>query len=111
MEEKPTLASQTEEKTRTKREKYIKKLTKQLKEWDRELEDLEQKSSKRLTELQKNLDRQLENLKTKRNELRGKMNRLEGVSGQAFKDIKADTQKLWDSLKKGFKTIRKELKK
>lgn len=95
----------------TKREKYINKLTEQLKEWDKELEEFEETSEKRLSELRKKLNQKVGTLRNKRDELRSKLNRLEEVGEEAFKDVKVDTEKLWNDLKKRFKTIRKEMKK
>lgn len=114
MEEKKTDVTPTktlEKEKSTKREKYIDKLTQQLKDWDKELEEFEEKNEKRLTELRKNLNQQVEKLRTKRNELRTKLDKLEGVSEEAYKKVKVDAEKLWNDIKKGFKTARKEMKK
>lgn len=100
-----------QKKNTTKREKYIDKLTKQLKEWDKELEVFEQKSEERLTGLRKNLSQRIEKLRDKRNELRTKLDQLGDVSEEAFKDIKVDSEKLWNDIKQGFKKVRKEMKK
>jgi chromosome segregation ATPase len=95
----------------TKREEYIDKLTKQLKEWDNELKKLEAQSEKRLFEWRERVNWQLDRLHTKRNELRMKINRIEDVSEEAFKDIKNDTEILWTNIKQGFNELRKEIKK
>lgn len=95
----------------TKREKYIDKLSAQLKKWDRELEEFEEKNKKRLSELKQDLADRLNNLKTKRSKLDQKMDQLEGVGETTYQNIRKDAEKLWKDLKNGFSSLRKEMKK
>ena len=94
-------------KSASKREKYIDKLSQQLREWDRELVELEEKGGHRIGKLRKNMHRKLEQLRTKRNELQEQLERIEEVSESSYKSMKADTEKLWKDIKKAFKNIRK----
>ncbi len=111
-EKKPevTPTKTLDKKKSTKREKYIDQLTQQLKDWDKELEEFEEKNEKRLSELGQDLNKQVEKLKTKRDELRSKLDKFEDVSEEAYKKVKGDAEKLWNDIKKEFKTARKEMK-
>jgi len=93
------------------RAKYIDKLTKQLKKWDRDIESLEEKSEKRIDKIRTNFSDKIKNLKARRDELRAKLNRLEETGEKAFQDIKKDIEKLWKDTQKGFDSAKKELKK
>lgn len=93
------------------REKYIETLSKQLKKWDKELTELEEKGEKRVEKFKINLSEKIRNLKAKRDELRDKLIRLEEAGETAFQDIRKDIEKLWKDIQKGFDSTKKELKK
>jgi len=95
----------------SKRKEYIDKLTKQLKNWDKELSEFEDKGSKKITDLQTALSRKLDQLKGKRNDLRKKVDSVESVSEDTFRSLKGDIEKMWSDVKNRFEGLRKELKK
>jgi hypothetical protein len=96
---------------KSEREKYIDKLSSQLKEWDRELEDIEQKTEKRFKEIQFAYRKRVDNLKEKRMRMKDKINKLKESGEVAFDPVKKDLEKLWKDAKTGLKTFRKEIKK
>ncbi|MGD8749306.1 MAG: hypothetical protein PVI44_12655 [Balneolaceae bacterium] len=111
MEKKTVSKKMTKKASSSKREEFIDKLTEQLKKWDRELAEFEEKREKRFSELRETLAKRVENLKIKRNDLQKKLDRVGGVSEEAFRGIKKDIEKLWNDIKKSFKVMQKGLKK
>ena len=93
-----------------KREKYIEKLTKQLKEWDKELAELEHKAGDKFNDIKSKFSRKLEQTKIKRDELRKKLAKLEKAGEEVSKDLKNDFEILWKDIKDGIKNMRKQLK-
>ncbi|HKL19037.1 MAG TPA: hypothetical protein VJ905_08705 [Halalkalibaculum sp.] len=93
-----------------KREKYIDKLTRQLKEWDKELTELEKKAGDKYTDLKSKFAQRMDQTKKKRDELRKKLNRLEKAGEEVSKDLKNDFEILWKDIKDGIANMRKQLK-
>lgn len=98
------------EKGSMKREKYIDKLTEQLKEWDKELKELEHKAGGKFTDIKSKFAQRLEKTKKKRDQLRNKLNKFEKAGEEVSKDIKNDFEILWNDIKDGIKNMRKQLK-
>lgn len=96
---------------KSKREKYIDKLSKQLKKWEQELTELEEKSGKKVEEMKGTLAKNMENFRARRDQLKEKVQRLEQAGEEAFKEIRTDTEKLWNDAQNALQGIRKELKK
>lgn len=93
-----------------KREEYIEKITGQLREWDKELSELEQKAGDRYKDLKHRFGQLLEETKNKRDEFRKKLNRLEKAGQEASKDLKNDFEILWKDIREGIDNMRKQLK-
>lgn len=93
-----------------KREKYIDKLTRQLKEWDNELADLEKRAGEKYDDIKTKFAQRLDNTKTKRDELRKKLSKLEKAGEEVSKDLKNDFEILWKDIKDGIANMRKQLK-
>jgi len=111
MSKKVTSQKKSRKTSESKRKEYIEKLTEQLKKWDQELAVFEKKSDKRIAELKTNLTQKLATIKQKQNELKDKINRVGGISEDAYRKVKVDIEKLWKDITKSFKGLRKELKK
>ncbi len=93
-----------------KREKYIEKITMQLKEWDKELSELEEKAEAKYKDLKHKFGQKLDQTKKKRNEFRTKLDKLEKAGEETSKDLKNDFEMLWKDIKEGTQNMRKQLK-
>ncbi|MGK7369478.1 MAG: hypothetical protein ACNS64_04635 [Candidatus Halalkalibacterium sp. M3_1C_030] len=93
-----------------KREKYIDKLTQQLKQWDKELTELEKRAGEKYDDIKSKFAQRLDKTKKKRDELRKKLNKLEKAGEEVSKDLKNDFEILWKDIKDGIANMRKQLK-
>lgn len=93
-----------------KREEYIEKLEAQLKEWNSQLDELQEKAEKQSKEAQAKLNQRIEKLKAKRADLKVKLDKIKDSGEDAFDKIKADAEVLWKDVKSGFSDIRTILK-
>lgn len=93
------------------RKEYIDKLENQLREWNTQINELQEKANKGSQDLKGRYQKRMETLKTKRGEMRAKLQKIKDSGDGSFDEIKADTEKIWADLKKGFSEIRKIVKK
>jgi outer membrane murein-binding lipoprotein Lpp len=84
---------------KTKKEEYIDKMAKQLKEWSSSLDELESRVAKTSSEVKAGYGALLKDTKKKRDELSHKLHELGETSGDA-----------WDALKTGVEAASKDLK-
>lgn len=88
------------------REEYIDKLEKQLREWNDQIDELQQQAATESKEIKAKLSKRMDEMKKKRAELRTKLNKIKESGDEAFDAIKDDTERLWQDVKKGFSEIR-----
>lgn len=89
-------------------EDYIQKLRNQLEEWDYELDRLEHRVEDLSNEARQRAKQKLEDAREYRQEVEGKLKRLEGAAGDAIQDIRDGLELAWDGLKTGFAAARSE---
>lgn len=93
-----------------KRQEYIDKITAQLREWDKDLSELEEKAGDTYKDLKHRFGNMLDQTKKKRDEFRKKLSRLEKAGEEVSKDLKSDFEILWKDIREGIKDMRKQLK-
>src|SRR5512134_3356471 len=84
---------------KTKKEEYIDKTAKQLKEWSAKIDELETRVAKTSSEVKAGYKDLVKDTKKKRDALSRELHKLGETSGDA-----------WDALKKGVETASKDLK-
>jgi predicted nucleic acid-binding Zn-ribbon protein len=84
---------------KTKKEEYIDKMAKQLKEWSSSLDELESRVAKTSSEVKAGYGTLIKDTKKKRDALSHKLHELGETSGDA-----------WDALKTGVEAASKDLK-
>lgn len=84
---------------KTKKEKYIDKMAKQLKEWSSRVDELESRVAKTSSEVKAGYKALIKDTKKKRDALSHELHKLGETSGDA-----------WDALKKGVEAASKDLK-
>ncbi|NGP89856.1 hypothetical protein [Fodinibius halophilus] len=107
---KTNVTATDEKKSVEKREEYIDNFTAKLKEWNRELERFEINNERKLTQLRQKMDKSISQLKAERDKLNNKLDRVEIVGRENFKNLQKDLDTLWEDLKEGFSAVKKELK-
>ncbi|HET7318693.1 MAG TPA: hypothetical protein VFK23_06120 [Nitrospirota bacterium] len=84
---------------RTKKEEYIDKTAKQLKEWSTKIDELESRAAKASSEVKTGYKALMKDTKKKRDALSKELHKLGDAGGDA-----------WDALKKGVEAASKDLK-
>lgn len=93
-----------------KRQEYIEKISGQLREWDKELSELEHKAESKYKDLRKQFGQMLDQTKKKRDDFQKKLDKLEKAGEEASKDLKNDFEVLWKDIREGIQTMQKQLK-
>lgn len=84
---------------KTKKEEYIDKMAKQLKEWSSKVDEMETRVAKTSSEVKAGYESLVKDTKTKRDALSHELHKLGEASGDA-----------WEALKKGVEAASTELK-
>jgi len=92
------------------RKEYIDKLARQLKQWDDEIEKIEEKAKKSSEETRKKYHEQIEELKQKQEEVKKKLQEVKGKSQGALEELQSGTEEALDSLKDAFRSARDKFK-
>ena len=83
------------------KEAYKKKLKAQLAEWQAQINLLAAKTENKAADVSIKYARELDELRSKQRKLSDKVKELEQASGDAWQDIKGNTDQLWNDLKTG----------
>lgn len=92
------------------REEYIDKLAKQLKEWDVQLDKIQQRMQKESDETKKRLGKQVNEIKNKISQIRNKMNEVRSAGEGTFSKLKKDIEVIWKDVRKGFSEFKTKVK-
>lgn len=92
----------------TSKNKYLEKASRQLEEWDYELNRLEARLDDIQDEFKHKLEERLNHLKKERQTFKAKVKDFEETSEEAWEDIKEGLEMAWDSIKLGFLSARSE---
>ncbi len=92
-------------KEKTAKEAFQEKLEKQLREWDKKLDDMKGKTKKAKVDLRHDLDTQLEALRAQRVVAQDKLQELGQRSENAWEDMKEGAEKIWGEMQKTIESI------
>jgi len=92
------------------RDEYIDKLESQLKDWNKQIDDLQKRVNKQSKDIQKNFSRRSKDLKKKRDALQKKLTKIKESGGDAFDRLKGDSEVMWKDIKEGIADIKAIMK-
>lgn len=92
------------------REEYIDKLETQLREWNKQIDKLQERAQGESQEIKTKISKRLDELKTKRGELNMKLDRIKDSGEDTFEKVKGDAEVLWKDVREGFSEVRSILK-
>ncbi|WP_138429853.1 hypothetical protein [Fodinibius saliphilus] len=96
--------------TKDKREKFIDQFAEKLKEWNKDLEKLENNLDEEYEELKSEYKGRIKELNRYRDEMETKIEKIEDVSSDRFESIKNDLNKLWDDSINILKSLKAKIK-
>ena len=86
----------------SKREEFITNMGNRLKEWNAELDKLEDKVMTVKAELQDKYRQQIADLREKRNDAEKKLDEVKAAGEGAWENVKGESERAWTALKDGF---------
>lgn len=86
----------------SKREEFISKMGNRLKEWNEELDKLEEKVSTVKSDLQGKYRQQIADLRKKREETEKKLEEAKAAGEGAWENLKGESERAWTALKDGY---------
>ncbi len=96
---------------KTKKEEYIDRMTKDLKEWSATIDEFEADATRLAVGLQEEFARTVHDLKEKRDLLTGRLQELEGSAGDVWTALQSDVEKAKHELRDAFDEARAIMKK
>jgi hypothetical protein len=93
-----------------KRDVYVERFSKQLKDWNLKIDRLVAGADKAANGAKIEFSKQIELLKQKREDAAGKLQHLKDADADAWESIVEGTQKAWDDLKQAMHTASEKLK-
>ena len=86
----------------SKREEFISKMGNRLKEWNEELDNLEEKVLTVKSELQGKYRQQIVDLRKKREDAEKKLEEIKATGEGAWENMKGESERAWTALKDGY---------
>jgi hypothetical protein len=96
---------------KTKKEDYIDRMAKDLKEWSATIDEFEANASRVVGELQQDFARTLLDLKEKRDGVNAKLQEMAGSAGDAWVELQTGVEKAKHDLRGAFDSARAIIKK
>ena len=93
------------------REEYIDKMTSQLKEWSRKIDELEFKARAAGTDARITYEKRIQDMKNKRQSVVMRLRELKGAGGEAWETMKVGVDAAWDEFKHAFTEAKDKFKK
>ncbi len=93
------------------REEYIDKMTAQLKEWSRKIDELEFKARAAKADARVTYENRILDMKTKREAVNKKLHELKGAGNEAWESMTAGVDAAWDEFKHAFTEAKNKFKK
>jgi recombinational DNA repair ATPase RecF len=89
---------------------YLQKMADQLKEWDREINDLKARVSKARAESKTELLNQIDELHKKQENAHGKLKQLQDAGDDAWDEMKTGLERSWTEFKSAFSNASSKFK-
>ncbi|HKJ81740.1 MAG TPA: hypothetical protein VJ954_06935 [Ignavibacteriaceae bacterium] len=87
------------------RKEYIDKFAKQLKQWDSDIQVMQEKIKNYASNTKIDLQKQLNNLESQRNILKIKLDKMKDANSEVWKDLREGTEKGWAEFKDRISSI------
>ncbi|MFA5073154.1 MAG: coiled coil domain-containing protein [Nitrospirota bacterium] len=81
------------------KERYIEKISAQLREWSQKIDELEIKARSAKSDIKREFADQISELKTKRSTAERKLQQFKNASSDAWESMKTDMETAWSDLK------------
>lgn len=81
------------------KDEFVEQLKAKLDQWSAEIDQLEAKAREKKAQAAIDYQAQIAELKSKRDVAAEKLREVQGASGDAWENLKAGTQRIWDDLK------------
>lgn len=92
------------------REEYIDKLETQLRTWNQQLDELQERAGEESGELKQKFEDRMKILRDKRARLKAKLEKIREAGDDSFDQVKDDAEVLWKDIKSGISEVRSILK-
>lgn len=86
------------------REEFIEELKRKLDDWNKSIDELEQRVQSVEASSRDTLQEQLQDLKKKRDSARNDLHTLQSASAEAFEDMRAGMELAWQSIGDSFRS-------
>jgi SMC interacting uncharacterized protein involved in chromosome segregation len=93
------------------REEYIDKMTAQLKEWSRKIDELEFRARAAKADAGITYENRIKDMKTKREAVAKRLQELKGAGNEAWEAMTAGVEAAWDEFKHAFTEAKDKFKK
>ncbi len=87
------------------RKEYIDKFARQLKQWDSDIQVMQEKIKNYASNTKIDLQKQLNNLESQRNILKIKLDKMKDANDEIWKDLREGAEKGWAELKDRISSI------
>lgn len=94
-----------------KKEEYIDKMTAQLKDWSRKIDELEFKARATKADARVSYENRIQDMKAKREAVSKKLHELKGAGTGAWESMTAGVDAAWDEFKHAFAEAKDKFKK
>lgn len=94
----------------SKRDEYIKKIEKQLEEWNGQIDNLQGQARTASADMKKQYAEQIETMKEKCEDLKTRLATVKDTSDDAWQDVKAGFDLAFDALSNAFNSARRRFK-
>jgi hypothetical protein len=93
------------------RDEYVEKLKSQLDHWNAEMTKWEAQAKEKQASLRAEYDKQLAAFRQKRDQALGELRKVQGASGDAWKDLAHGADEAWDRMREAFEKAHSHFKK
>ncbi|HKI79456.1 MAG TPA: hypothetical protein VKA26_13020 [Ignavibacteriaceae bacterium] len=87
------------------RKEYIDKFANQLKQWDSDIQVMQEKIKNYASNTKIDLQKQLNNLESQRNILKIKLDKIKDANSEVWTDLREGTEKSWTEFKERMSSI------
>ncbi len=92
------------------REEYIDRMTAQLKEWSRKIDELEFKARAAKADARSAYEKQIKDMKGKRESVITRLQELKGAGNEAWESMTVGVEAAWDELRQAFTEAKNKFK-
>lgn len=91
------------------RKKYVNEMKTKLDQWNKDIDELEEKTKTASTELKEGYRKQVDTLKNKRDEAAQKFEELQSATESGWEDVKEGMEQAWNSVSHAFSSAKDKI--